>query len=114
MLSIRKSLATVAFSVVAFAGAANVGADEMGFLAFDILGHDEMNTFLRADLTPMMNGQPLMVRFGAEPYTGPYIGGTMARAGVNYFCVPNPHMPGWYTAECAGRKEPEQDISGLN
>ena len=116
----RRSFAKLAFAATAlaafaFTAARTVGADEIGFLSFEVIGHTETSTILRADVTPMMNGQPMMVRFGAEPYTGNYVGGTMAHTGTNIFAVSNPHKSGWYTAECAGKAiDTSDDQIGIN
>lgn len=120
MLFSRRSFAKVAFAATALAALAfttgrSAGADEVGFLAFDVVGQTPMQTILRADVTPMLDNQPLLVRFGPAPNTGNYIGGTTVHTGTNYFAVPNPNENGWYTAECGGaRKTVEDTDPGLN
>ncbi|MCE9638088.1 MAG: hypothetical protein K8T90_20495 [Planctomycetes bacterium] len=111
----RLAIAASALTALAFTSARNVGADEIGFLSFDVMTHTDIHTVLVANVTPMLNDQPLMIRFGDAPFTGPYIGGTIAHTGMNIIMVPNPHMSGWYTAECAGRGiDTGDDQIGLN
>ena len=130
MLMFKKSMALLAFAGAVLAGGF-AGADEIGplpplpgdpvgdplataFTSFERVAQDQVSTFLVAVVEPTLVGQILTVRFGPMPdLSGEIVASIVLQPGQNMIVVPRSLVPGWYTAELAGRvKNIDEDEPG--